>query len=133
MLACYARHSWNRVTVGSWAANATALDADVRQVAIVRLADNIEDALDHGLQLSGKGTNPARRIPTGNLMGLAEGLGFPTLGTALQMLLDHVDDNQDLAALSNPHAGSYLVCPPSWREKLLPRVRTLMGRMFGRC
>jgi hypothetical protein len=103
----------------------------VRTVAVIRLADAIEDALDDGLALSSKGSNGNRRIPVTDLVALADALGHPRLGAALSQLLDVEASEARLGPLQDPHAGSYFACPPSWRERLWPRLLRWTRRVRG--
>ncbi len=130
LLDCYARNPWNRTTVDALLASATALDPDLRQITLIRLADTLEDSLDHGLQLSEKASNPNRRIPVESLVELANALGHPELGASLRRLLDDAESAPEvLVALREQHVGAYVVCPSSWREKLSPRFARLLRRV----
>ena len=68
LVAVYSRHPWNASTVATWVENAGTLAADERQIIVIRLADVVEDALDHGLQLSAKMENPNRAISVESLV-----------------------------------------------------------------
>jgi hypothetical protein len=122
LVSCYACHPWNASTVRHWLANAANLSADVRTVAVIRLADAIEDELDDGLALSSKSSNGNRRIPVADLAALGDALGHPHLGATLSRLLDAEPGEARLGSLQHPHAGSYFACPSSWRERLGPRL-----------
>jgi (p)ppGpp synthase/HD superfamily hydrolase len=128
LLACYSSHPWNSATVAGWVANAGAMASDQRQIAIIRLADTVEDALDSGLRMSEKGSNEHRQVPMEDVVDLAHVLGYPRLGVSLRHLLQ-VRDEPDFIALRDSHAGSYLVCPSSWREKMVPRFARFMHRV----
>jgi hypothetical protein len=127
-VASYASHPWNKSSLAGLLANATALDPDLRPILLIRLTDAIEDALDHGLQLSQKASNSNRDISGEDLFQLANVLGFPTLGALSKRLLDSAEIELDISALRSGHAGSYIVCPSSWRKKILPRVTRFMLR-----
>jgi (p)ppGpp synthase/HD superfamily hydrolase len=127
-IAAYAMRPFNAATVATWSDNVTALDAAEREIVLIRLADTLEDALDHGLQLSSKRSNTNRAVETRKLISLAEALGRPQLGVALHGALEE-RDSPELAALRDDHAGSYVVGPPSWREKWRPRVVRLVRRL----
>lgn len=129
LVAVYSRHPWNASTVANWIENAETLDADARQIVVIRLADTIEDALDHGLQLSAKTENPNRAISVESLVILAHALGHPRLGASLRHVLQEEDDAMDLTLLRESQLGSYVVCPSSWREKMLPRFVRLARRI----
>ena len=129
LLACYARHPWNRTTAENWLGNVTQLDPDMRQVALIRLADVLEDALDQGLQRSSKVFNPNRDVPMADLVRLADAVGCPEIGAALRAVHDAPENETDLEAMRDLHVGSYVVCPPSWREKILPRLLRLLRRV----
>jgi Domain of unknown function (DUF6817) len=129
LVAAYSSMPWNAAPVTQYAADVGALSAEVRQVVVIRLANAIEDALDEGLQLSRKTENPNRAIALESLVGLAAGVGQPRLASALRCALDPGRVTTDLEALRESSLGSYLVCPASWRERLLPRVVWLARRL----
>lgn len=122
ILATYSNYSWNPSTVANWTASASTLDADMRQIVVIRLADTLEDALDHALLLSSKQENPHREIPVENIVKLAEAFGHPRLGNSLRVVFKENEDGVDLTPLRAVHVGSHMVCPSSWREKVLPRL-----------
>jgi (p)ppGpp synthase/HD superfamily hydrolase len=129
VVAGYSNHRWNASSVADWIANSGRLVADERQIVEIRLADTVEDALDLGLQLSEKQENPNRDISAESLVDLANALGFTALGTSLRRVLETPKDGMDLSGLRECHAGSHMVCPASWREKMLPRLVRLMRRV----
>lgn len=122
VVAAYAHQRWNASVVTDWIANPGRVAAEERGIVMIRLADTLEDALDLGFQLSEKQENPNRDISAESLVHLATALGFPALGTALRRVLETPGDTMDLSGLRERHAGSHMVCPESWREKLLPRL-----------
>jgi hypothetical protein len=122
VVAGYSSHRWNVDSVTDWATNAAGLDAQVRQIIVIRLVDLAEDALDSGLQFSAKAENPHRAIPAAVLAGLADALQFPLLGNSLRRALQEKREANTLAPLREPHLGSYVIGPASWREKLFPRL-----------
>jgi hypothetical protein len=128
----YSSHPWNASSVATWAKNVGRLDSDVREIVVIRLADTIEDALDYGLQLSAKTENPHRAISVEKLVDLAEALGYPRLGNSLRRVLQESEDGIDLTLLRESHLGSYVVCPSSWREKMLPRFLRFVRRVRAR-
>jgi len=130
LLTCYPRYPWNGKTVAAWLADPPSLEGDVRQVAVIRLADTLDDTLDHGLQLSAKASNPHRAVPVENVVALAEALGYARLGAARQRK-GAADAPPELAALRDRHVGTYVVGPSSWREKMLPRFARFMRRTRG--
>jgi (p)ppGpp synthase/HD superfamily hydrolase len=129
VVAGYSSSPWNAASVASCIANAERLVADKRQIVVIRLADTVEDALDLGLQLSEKQENPNRDISAESLIALANVLGYPALGTALRRVIESPKDGMELSGLRERHAGSYLICPASWREKMLPRLVRLVRRV----
>jgi (p)ppGpp synthase/HD superfamily hydrolase len=117
----YARHPWNADTVEWLIERARAQDGEVRALAAIRLADMLDDMLDDGLRFCAKEANPRRAIAVERLLELAAVVECPRLGAALDSL--HADAGADPPeVLRSPRAASYVVAPPSWREKLLPRV-----------
>ncbi len=129
VVASYSNHRWNAASVADWIAKAGRLDTDERQIAVIRLADTIEDALDFGLQLCAKQENPNRDISPESLVDLANALGYAALAMSLREILVIKESAIDLSDLRERHAGSYLVCPESWREKMFPRFVRLMRRL----
>lgn len=122
VVADYAHQRWNASVVADWIANPGRVAAEERRIVMIRLADTLEDALDHGLQLSAKQENPNRDIAAESLVRVATALGFPALETALRRALEPPGDGTDLSGLRERYAGSHMVCPESWREKMLPRL-----------
>jgi hypothetical protein len=59
---------------------------------------------------------------------LAERLSQPELAAALRRATQ-TSDAPDLASLRADHAGSYVVGPASWRQKLFPRIVRLLRRI----
>lgn len=129
LVAAYSDLPWRAASVAQYAADIEALSADVRQIVLVRLANELEDALDEGLRLSRKTQNPHRAIALESLVGLAAGVGQPRLASALGRALDPDRVTTDLEALRESALGSYYVCPSSWRERLLPRIVRLARRL----
>jgi len=134
IIATYSSYPWNASTVTAWMTNRVTRDCEVRQIVIIRLAHTIAEAVRQGLELSAKTENQYRAICVKNLVDLAEMLGHPRLGDALRRVLQESEDGIDLTLLRESHLGSYVVCPSSWREKMLPRfarfVRRARGNMF---
>ena len=128
IVAGYSRHAWDESSVGAWAADATGLDAEVRVLILIRLADLMEDALDDGLLLSAKAENPHRAISVESLANLADVLGYPQLGSPLRRVLPQHQQAEALAPLREPRVGSFVVGPASWREKFLPRLVGFLRR-----
>jgi (p)ppGpp synthase/HD superfamily hydrolase len=129
LAAGYSSLSWDASTVAHYIADAGTLTDDVRQVIVIRLANAIEDALDEGLQLSRKTENPHREIAVDDLARLAAVVGHLRLASALRSALDPGRHATDFAALRESRTGSYLVCPSSWRERMLPRFVRLGRRL----
>ena len=76
-----------------------------------------------------KESNPNRDVAGEDLEQLANALGYPELAAAYQRALDSPGVGPDTMALRSHHAGSYMVCPSSWREKMVPRAARLMRRV----
>ena len=131
LLTCYSRYPWNARTVDEWLAHPATLEPDTRQIAVIRLADALEDTLDHGLELSAKASNPHRAVAVERVVALADAMGYPSLGSALEQL-GEATTPPELLALREPHAGSYVVGPSSWREKALPRLMRFVRRARAR-
>jgi (p)ppGpp synthase/HD superfamily hydrolase len=129
LVSVYSRHPWNPSTVAGWSQNAETLDADTRQIVLIRLVDTLEDALDHGLHLSARMDNPHRAISPDALASLASALGYAQVATSLRHVLQAADDTLGLSLLRQSEVGSYMVCPASWRERLLPRFVRLAQRI----
>lgn len=129
VVAAYAHQRWNAAAVADWTANPGRIAAQERQIIMIRLADTLEDALDLGLQLSEKQDNPNRNISADSLVHLATALECAALGTALRRALETPSEGMDLSGLRERYAGSHMVCPESWREKMLPRLVRRMRRV----
>ena len=87
IVSAYAALSWDALSVERYAAEVGAIGAETRRILAIRLANELEDALDDGLRLSRKSENPHRAIVVDNLVGLAVAVGQPRLATALQSAL----------------------------------------------
>ena len=129
LAAGYASLPWNPASVGRWLADVDAIADGTRPLIVIRLANALEDALDLGLHFSGKFENPNRAIDPEQLAALAEAVGCPGLGPSLRRALDECQNAGDLAQLRAAHDGSYVVGPPSWREKLFPRLARYARRL----
>ena len=121
---------WSAELVGRWVANPERISAHERQLAWIRLADSAEDALDCGLQLSSKPENPHRDITPQMLVALSDALGFASFAAALERVLVTPNVDVDLSRLRDQHAGSYVVAPASWREKVFPRLMRAVRRAW---
>jgi (p)ppGpp synthase/HD superfamily hydrolase len=128
VVAAYAHQRWNAAAVADWIATPGRIAAEEREIITIRLADSLEDALDLGLQLSEKQDNPNRDIAAESLVHLAAALECPALGAALRHALETPSEGMDLSGLRERCTGSHIVCPESWREKLLPRLARRMRR-----
>jgi len=122
VVASYSELRWSAETIAGWISRPEQLRANERQIAWIRLADSVEDALDCGLQLSAKPENPHRDVTPQMLVSLSNALGFSPLATSLERVLVTQMVDADLSRLRGHHAGSYVVGPASWREKVLPRL-----------
>jgi hypothetical protein len=71
---------------------------------------------------SSKQENPHREIPVEDVVKLAATFGYSRLGNCLRSALNEGEDGIDLTPLREIHVGSHVVCPSSWREKMLPRL-----------
>jgi (p)ppGpp synthase/HD superfamily hydrolase len=128
VVASYSELRWNAELVEGLIANPERLGADERQLLWIRLADSAEDALDFGLQLSAKPGNPHRDITPQMLVALSEALGFMPLAASLERILITRKVDFDLSRLRDHHAGTYVVGPASWREKIAPRLLRVARR-----
>lgn len=129
VVARYSELRWSAELVESWVANPGRIRANERQIAWIRLADSAEDALDCGLQLSAKPGNPHRDIAPQMLVALSNALGFTPLAASLERVLVTQEVEFDLSRLRDHHAGSYVVGPASWREKIFPRLLRVARRV----
>ena len=130
VVASYSELRWSAELVGAWIANPERIRENERQLAWIRLADSAEDALDCGLQLSAKPENPHRDITPQMLVALSNALGLVPLAASLERVLVTQEDDFDLSPLRDHHAGSYVVCPASWREKVFPRLLRFARRAW---
>lgn len=129
LVAAYARQRFDAASVRQWAADAPSMEADLRQIVVIRLANALEDALDGGLELSAKGADERRGIKMEDLVNLARALGYPQLGLSLQKASTPGDAARNFASLREPHRGTYVVGPASWRQKRLLRYFQFASRL----
>jgi hypothetical protein len=93
------------------------------------LANELEDALDRGLQLSAKGSDKRRGIEPEHWVNLAHALGYPQLAQSLRVALTTGTETLPLENLREPHRGTYVIGPASWRQKRLLRYFRFASRV----
>jgi (p)ppGpp synthase/HD superfamily hydrolase len=132
LIAGYAKLPWNLASVAALSANAGGLSAEERSLALIKLADLLEDHLDLGTcyapnkRMAAPGeTDEAWRVA---VVQLARSLEQPTLASNLDTALAAAAKGSVHEFLRGRQPGSFVLAPPS--HGLRPAVR--IGRMLRR-
>ena len=127
----YFRLQWNRDTIMSLPARAATLTVTEQRVLLIRLANELEDHLDLGIQFCG---NRAQRMARMDALGedaveLARRLGYAALAEELSTAFA---DNRAAAvplALKGQEAYSSLRIPRSCARRYVSRVRAYLSKL----
>lgn len=123
----YETFAWGPADAAAAGAALDRASVATRAVLLVRVANEIDDALDAGLVVSGKATSPTGRVPAGTVVGLAEQLGPPSFADlARRTLLADAVALPDVLVIGN--VGSRRRLPASART----RHRTVARRQVRR-
>jgi (p)ppGpp synthase/HD superfamily hydrolase len=126
--------SWTDRTIRSVSRGLESMAAIERDVVLMRLANELEEFLDLGIQYCGE----QRRLGTsGNyrcrlMVEIAQKLGFPSLSEELVRTIDESASTPLPPELLRPHArnSSFLLAPQSYqrlKDSLASRLATLQG------
>ena len=115
-VARYAALPWNRKTIPIIHERIDALEPMDRDVVLLRLANKLEDLSDLGPLYCFSAENKRRTyLRQGPLMiGIAERLGFPTLGRELARVLEETASSEVSPGLRSRHEGVVLIPPRSY-------------------
>lgn len=123
----YAGLRWNPRVVAAWIADPHSLDADVRRLVTIRVANALDDALDESLPLSARAARKEGDVSMDAMATLAQTLGPVELASALRAA-DAGGRTEGTEALRDEHRASYVLGPASWGERMLPRLARFAGR-----
>jgi hypothetical protein len=112
----YDRLAWNVGNLGVWTVAGGVGDATLRTLIIMRLANELEDALDGGLDFSAKGDS---RIPPASVVALARVMGEERLAAALEATLSSAALAHRPSFLQENRQVSLVEAPLSYRRKRL--------------
>lgn len=117
LLAKYANLRWDYATIKALSERDAPLDAAERDVVMIRLANELEDLLDLGLQYGGKSKGYASKEGgVAMLCSLAEGMGLSDLARELESVLLPTTPVDVTAALVRNENKSFVVdAPVSWQ------------------
>jgi hypothetical protein len=132
LVARYAALPWNQATIQATIDHPDALTDEERTVFLMRLANEVDDSLDHGSLYSRKAEYMARHR-SAHLMGqIALGLGYESLAGALDELFSDVRSAAVPEYLQRPRADSFLLAPASHRLSPMIRLKRLLGSSLAR-
>lgn len=87
LIAGYTLLKWNKSTIPAIRDRVDTLNASDRQILLVRLANELEDHLDHGILYCGNAEQRREYIRSSLYLSveMAQKIGFPALGAALEL------------------------------------------------
>lgn len=115
----YDQLAWNAKKVEAWTAAGNLGDTTLRNLIVMRLANELEDALDGGLDFSGKGDQRRHMIAPASIVALAKAIGEPRLAVALEATLLATAPMSGLGFLQAQRCESVIEAPLSYRRKVL--------------
>lgn len=111
LIAEYTALKWNKSTIPAICDRLNTLNATERQVLLVRLANELEDHLDHGVLYCGNAEQRRDYIRSSLYLSIemAHKLGFPTLAAALECNFRDTCSIEIPAAVRTSRNSSYLL------------------------
>lgn len=107
----YTALKWNKNTISAIRARLNTLDSTERQVLLIRLANELEDHLDHGVLYCGNAEQRREYIRSSLYLSveMAHKLGFPNLAAALECNFRDTCSIEIPAAVRTSRNSSYLL------------------------
>jgi hypothetical protein len=121
LVTAYTHTTWHPSMLAGLAAN---LDAELREVVLIRLANEVDDWADGGLRYYA--SDPAWRASLDQLKAIADRLGVPLMAEALQRAGAFDASVEVPAVLVRPTQASYLLPPRSYRPRLIVATRSVL-------
>jgi (p)ppGpp synthase/HD superfamily hydrolase len=128
----YSAMRWTLSDLATMTANAGRLSAADRTVALIKLADVLEDHLERGMQFSPNKQTPGGSDADGAWRGaferLAAALGHEQLAAELRVALDPLSTKAVPAFLQGDKPASFVIAPISHRMRTSVRINRLLRR-----
>jgi hypothetical protein len=118
----YDQLAWNANNVRAWAVPGSVRDETLRKLTVMRLANELEDALDGGLDFSKKGDRHRNLIPLASIVALARVICDERLAAALEATLTSEALTDRLSFLQEQRHASVVEAPLSYRRKMLSPI-----------
>jgi hypothetical protein len=115
----YDRLAWNADNLSAWTVAGSIGDETLRTLIVMRLANELEDALDRGLDFSEKGDRHYQRVPPASIVALARVMGNVRLVAALEATLSSPAPAHRPSFLQEHRQVSLVEAPLSYRRKKL--------------
>jgi hypothetical protein len=115
----YDRLAWSVDNLRAWTVAGSVGDENLQTLIIMRLANELEDALDGGLDFSAKGDAHYQRIPPASVVVLAKVMGGEKLAAALEATLSSAAPSHRFSFLRENRQVSLVEAPLSYRRKRL--------------
>jgi len=120
----YDRLAWNAANVRAWTVPGSVGDEILRKLIVMRLANELEDALDGGLDFSEKGDKHHHLIPPQSIVALARVMCDERLAATLEATLSSDATIDRLSFLRENRQASVVAAPLSYRRKMLSPIAT---------
>lgn len=118
----YDRLAWSAKNVRAWTVANSVGDEILRKLIVMRLANELEDALDGGLDFSAKGDRHHKLIPPASIVVLAKAMGDARLAAALEATLSSDAATNPFSFLQADRHASVVAAPLSYRRKMLSPI-----------
>ena len=111
LIAGYTLLKWNKSTIPAIRDRVDTLNASDRQILLVRLANELEDHLDHGILYCGNAAQRREYIRSSLSLSveMAQKLGFPALAAALELAFRDTFSVELPAVIRTERNSSYLL------------------------
>lgn len=111
LIADYTALKWNKTTILTICDRLDTFDSKERQVLLIRLANELEDHLDHGVLYCGNAEQRREYIRSSLYLSveMAHKLGFPTLAAALECNFRDTCSVEIPAAIRTSRSSSFLL------------------------
>ena len=128
LVARYTAFDWNRNTIPSIRQRVGTLSQIERDVLVIRLANELEDHLDHGVLYCGNGEKRREyiRSPLNQSVDMARMLGMPELAAELDRAFTETVEADLPDALRNPHEYTFQQPPASHAPRPKVAVRRFL-------
>jgi (p)ppGpp synthase/HD superfamily hydrolase len=135
LVMAYARFPWNRAAIRALAERVAAdqLSTEARELALMRLANTLDDHLDLGMVYSAKGDDAKSSSAHDHepVIELAEKLGHPRLANELRSALEESATTTRPDVLRSAHTVSYDVVPARHRRSSRERASDALASATG--